>query len=49
LVSHGWLSSPDGGKYPFVLVFRTKDSADQQENGWLKKREPFASKKRNAF
>jgi len=23
--------SPDGGDYPFVLGFRTKDSASQQE------------------
>jgi len=35
-----------------ILLFwgsEQKDNCHHQENGWLKKREPFASKKRNAF
>jgi len=34
--SNGFSNSPDGCDYPFVLGFRTKDSAIQQENGLLK-------------
>lgn len=26
-----FFNSPDGGDYPFVLGFKTKDSANQQE------------------
>jgi len=34
--SNGLPSNPDVCDYPFVLGFRTKDSARQQENGMLK-------------
>jgi len=34
--SNGFSNSPDECDYPFVLVFRTKDSAIQQENESLK-------------
>ena len=46
---NGWLSSPDGGKYPFVLGFKTKRYCLQQENGWLKKPEPFALKNKKGY
>jgi hypothetical protein len=42
---YGLPNSPDDGNYPFMLLFSMKNSANQQENGLLKIREPFASKK----
>jgi len=42
--SEKFSTSPDGRQYPFVLGFRTKDMASQQEND-LKKADCLAHKK----